>query len=162
MDGPYSKKNMKVKDLNGSTLIISIIKLFVIWWICHTKVFWLLWMKPVWMWVKPLIQCFWKPWTQNWKEMSIIPADQLIQKKTKILLSGKILSSGIMQVCKQDNTILELFIHCLLVMSPSRAGLSHSSSWRLFGSARDLFPSAQKKSTWKSEIWQISKIFFTL
>ena len=98
MDGLYSKKNMKLKDLNGSTLIISIIKLFVIWWICHTKVFWLLWMKPVWTWVKPLIQCFWKPWTENWKEMSIIQVVQLIQKKTKILLSGKILSSGIMQV----------------------------------------------------------------
>ena len=31
-----------------------------------------------------------------------------------------------------------------LVMSPNRAGSSHSSSWRIFGSARDLFPFSSK------------------
>ena len=32
----------------------------------------------------------------------------------------------------------------LVVMSPSRAGSSRSSSWSIFGSARDLFLSARK------------------
>ena len=31
-----------------------------------------------------------------------------------------------------------------LVMSPSRAGSSHGSSWKIFGSARDLFPLSSK------------------
>ena len=58
----------------------------------------------------------------------------------------------------------------VLVMSPSRAGLSHSSSWRIFSSAqlstaRGLFPmSSKKKSARKSEnclFWPL-RFFFLI
>ena len=39
----------------------------------------------------------------------------------------------------------------LVVMSPSRAGSSHTSSWRIFSSARDLFDySSELKIDWKT------------
>ena len=39
----------------------------------------------------------------------------------------------------------------LLVMSPSRAGSSHGSSWRIFGSARDLFHFSSDAKSAKNE-----------
>jgi hypothetical protein len=51
----------------------------------------------------------------------------------------------------------------LLVMSSSRAGSSHSSSWRIFGSACDLFHfSSELKIDWKTS-WNFNsqlKTFF--
>ena len=45
-------------------------------------------------------------------------------------------------------------------MSPSQAGSSHSSSWRIFGSACDLFLSARKFSYEGSKIGRILGSFF--
>ena len=52
----------------------------------------------------------------------------------------------------------------ILVMSLSQAGSSHSSSWRIFGSARGPFPlSSKKKSARKLVNWQFwaLKFFFS-
>ena len=51
------------------------------------------------------------------------------------------------QVLLKKNVLYYFFttdFKYLLVMSPNRAGSSHSSSWRIFGSSRDLFPFSSK------------------
>ena len=78
------------------------------------------------------------------------------EKKNEIILkTGPFIKCG----------YFELMPTYLLVISPSQAGLSHSSSWRIFSSARDLFP-LSSKIIFSSKIGQIGifhhLIFFFL
>ena len=68
----------------------------------------------------------------------LIFKDWAVKKVTKV--------NSINLLVKSSEIILFLHLHftLLLLMSPSRVDLSHSSSWRIFSPALDLLPVARK------------------
>ena len=74
---------------------------------------------------------------------------KLLGKFWPLLLPIEVLFTATAQwyiiwVSKIQIYIMKIKATYLIVMSPSRAGSSQSSSWRIFSSARDLFPFSSK------------------